>query len=53
MRSPEQVIWDFVQQWLRKAESDLESARILLNTEVNDYFPCAFHCQQGSGNEKA
>lgn len=48
MRNPEQVIWDFVQQWLKKAESDLESARILLNTEVNDYFPCAFHSQQAA-----
>jgi HEPN domain-containing protein len=46
MRNPEQVIWDFVQQWLKKAESDLDCARILLHAEVNDYFPCAFHCQQ-------
>ena len=38
MRNPEQVIWDFVQQWLKKAGSDLDCARILLNTDVNDYF---------------
>jgi HEPN domain-containing protein len=48
MRNPEQVIWDFIQQWLKKAESDLDSAKILLNTELNDYFPCAFHSQQAA-----
>jgi HEPN domain-containing protein len=48
MRSREQVIWDFVQQWIRKAESDLEAARILLNTQMDDYFPCVFHSQQAA-----
>jgi HEPN domain-containing protein len=48
MRSHEQVIWDFVQQWLKKAESDLQTARVLLDTEVDDYFPCAFHSQQAA-----
>jgi len=46
MRSHEQVIWDFVDQWLKKAESDLKSARILLDADVDDYFPSAFHSQQ-------
>ena len=41
MRNPEQVIWDFIQQWLKKAESDLKSAKTLLNTEMGDYFTCA------------
>jgi HEPN domain-containing protein len=46
MRNPEQVVWDFVQQWLKKAESDLQTSKILLDAEVDDYFPCAFHSQQ-------
>lgn len=45
MRSREQVVWDFVQQWLKKAESDLKTSKILLDAEVDDYFPCAFHSQ--------
>lgn len=48
MRSHEQVIWDFVEQWLKKAESDLKSARILLDADVDDYFPSAFHSQQAA-----
>jgi HEPN domain-containing protein len=48
MRNREQVVWDFVQQWLKKAESDLEAAKILLETEVEDYFSCAFHSQQAA-----
>ena len=48
MRSREQVIRDFVQQWLDKAEGDLAAAEILLRAETHDYFPCAFHCQQAS-----
>lgn len=48
MRSREQVVWDFVQQWLKKAESDLQAAKILLNTQMDDYYPCAFHSQQAA-----
>ena len=48
MRNREQVVWDFLQQWLKKAESDLKTAKILLDAEVDDYFPCAFHCQQAA-----
>lgn len=48
MRSREQVIWDFVQQWLRKAEGDLEAAKILFQSKMSDYFTCAFHCQQAT-----
>jgi HEPN domain-containing protein len=45
MRSREEVIRDFVQQWFNKAEADLAAAEILLKAEADDYFPCAFHCQ--------
>ena len=48
MRSREQVIRDFVQQWLRKAETDLAAAEILVASELDDYFTCAFHCQQAA-----
>lgn len=48
MRSREQVVWDFVQQWLKKAESDLQTSKILLDSEVDDFFPCAFHSQQAA-----
>jgi HEPN domain-containing protein len=48
MRSREQVVWDFVQQWLKTAEADLKAAKILLDAQVDDYFPCAFHAQQAS-----
>jgi len=41
MRSREEVIRDFVQQWLHKAEGDLAAAEILLASEAGDYFPCA------------
>lgn len=48
MRSREQVIWDFVQQWIGKAEEDLEAARILKQSKLKDYSTCAFHCQQAA-----
>jgi HEPN domain-containing protein len=48
MRSREQIIWDFVQEWLKKAELDLKAAKILLDAEGDDYFTCAFHCQQAA-----
>jgi HEPN domain-containing protein len=53
MRSREEVIRDFVQKWLDKAEGDLAAAGILLGAETHDYFPCAFHCQQASEKFKA
>lgn len=46
MRSPEQVKWDFVQDWLRKADSDLKAARLLAAQEFLDYEAAAFHAQQ-------
>jgi HEPN domain-containing protein len=48
MRRREEVIRDFVQQWLEKAEGDLAAAEILAQAEIPDYFPCAFHCQQAA-----
>ncbi|MBL7162462.1 MAG: HEPN domain-containing protein [Anaerolineales bacterium] len=48
MRSREEVIREFVQQWLNKAESDLAAADVLLTTDALDYYPCAFHCQQAA-----
>jgi HEPN domain-containing protein len=48
MRGAEQVIWEFVKQWLAKAEADLETARVLLKPQMQDYFTCAFHCQQAA-----
>jgi len=45
-RNHEQVVWDFVQEWMHKAESDLRAAEHLLNLEQEDYFAAAFHAQQ-------
>lgn len=47
-RTREQVIWDFVQGWLRKAEGDLRSAECLLEVNQEDYFTAAFHAQQAA-----
>ncbi len=48
MRSREEVIRDFAREWLNKAEGDLAAAEILAAAETDDYFTCAFHCQQAS-----
>jgi HEPN domain-containing protein len=53
MRSRKEVIQDFVQQWLNKAEGDLAAAEVLASSEMHDYFPCAFHCQQATEKFKA
>ena len=34
MRTPEQVRWDFVQQWLDKAHKDLQAATLLFNSDT-------------------
>ncbi len=47
-RTREQVIWDFVQEWMRKAEGDLRAAEHLLALEQQDYFTAAFHAQQAA-----
>jgi len=48
MRSPEQVNWDFVQEWLAKAEEDLLVARELMERERISYDPVGFHAQQAA-----
>lgn len=48
MRSPEQVKWDFVQQWLDKARKDLAAAEVLLKEEFGDYENVGFHAQQAA-----
>jgi HEPN domain-containing protein len=48
MRTPDQVRWDFVQDWLRKANSDIEAARILAEEDLDDYEVATFHAQQAA-----
>jgi HEPN domain-containing protein len=48
MRTPEQVKWDFVQQWLEKARKDLATGEILLRAEFEDYENAGFHAQQAA-----
>ena len=48
MRTPEKVRWDFVQEWLQKAEQDLSACQVLLKEEFSDYSVAAFHAQQAS-----
>jgi HEPN domain-containing protein len=45
-RTHEQVIWDFVQEWMRKAH--LRATEHLLALEQQDYFTAAFHAQQAA-----
>lgn len=47
-RTREQVIWDFVQSWLRKAEGDLRASEHLLTLKQEDYFASAFHSHQAA-----
>jgi HEPN domain-containing protein len=48
MRTPEQVRWDFVQQWLDKAHKDLQAATILFNSDIGDFDNVGFHAQQAA-----
>lgn len=48
MRTPEQVRWDFVQQWLDKAHKDLQAATMLFNSHIEDYDNVGFHAQQAA-----
>jgi len=47
-RSREQVVWDFVHEWLGKAEGDLRAGEHLLTLPQQDYFTAAFHAQQAA-----
>lgn len=48
MRTPEQAKWDFVQQWLNKAQNDLKVASFLLEGDLKDYESVGFHAQQAA-----
>jgi len=48
MRSREQVIWDFVQSWLAKAEGDLHAARVLLSESGEFGEAIGFHSQRAA-----
>ena len=48
MRTPEQAIWDFVQQWLDRAHKDLRAAAVLLKEASDDYESVGFHAQQAA-----
>lgn len=48
MRTPEQVKWDFVRQWLEKADRDLDAAGVLLRGDFKDYESVGFHAQQAA-----
>jgi HEPN domain-containing protein len=48
MRTPEQVKWDFVQQWLDRACKDLTAAEVLLKERFEDYESVGFHAQQAA-----
>ena len=47
-RAREQVVRDFVHEWMQKAEADLKAAEHLLQLEQEDYFTVAFHAQQAA-----
>lgn len=44
-RTREQVIWDFVEGWLRKAEGDLRVSEVMMEMDLEDWFAAAFHAQ--------
>jgi HEPN domain-containing protein len=48
MRSPEEVKRDFVRQWLKKAEEDINAAKTLLSHEMSFLFTVGFHAQQAA-----
>lgn len=48
MRSPDQVIWDLVREWLQRAEEDLLVARELMERDRLSYNPVGFHAQQAA-----
>jgi HEPN domain-containing protein len=48
MRPPEEVKRDFVHQWLKKAEEDMNAAKMLLSHEGSFLFTVGFHAQQAA-----
>lgn len=51
IRTPEQVRWDYVRQWLGKATDDLSAADLLVGGVLRSYWTASFHAQQAA--EKA
>ncbi len=48
MRTREQAKWDFVQQWLNKAQQDLRAGEVILTGDFEDYANVGFHAQQAA-----
>ncbi len=48
MRTPEQVTWDFVSQWLEKARNDLKAAEVLFQSGMEAFEVIGFHAQQAA-----
>jgi hypothetical protein len=48
MRTPEQTKWDFVQEWLKKAQQDVRAAQMILAGDFEDYGNVGFHAQQAA-----
>ena len=48
MKPPEEVKRKLVQQWLAKAEEDIEAAEALLSGERTFLYPSCFHSQQAA-----
>ena len=48
MRTPEQVKWDFVQQWLDRARKNLTGGELLLKEAFEDYENVGFQAQQAA-----
>jgi HEPN domain-containing protein len=48
MKPREEVKREFVRQWLRKADADLETARHLVATRPDLAFAAAYHAQQAA-----
>lgn len=48
MRTPEQVQWDFVLEWVKKAGNDMRAAKLLIEQDFEDFGTAAFHAQQAA-----
>jgi HEPN domain-containing protein/predicted nucleotidyltransferase len=49
-RTREQVIWDFIQGWIKRAESRLKMVEISLMEKLNDYSYAGFYSQMAAEN---
>lgn len=48
MRTADQVLWDFVRQWLDKADHDLRVAELLTEAPLDNFEAVGFHAQQAA-----